>query len=104
MATGEQVKVIDAHDEHIRGLCTTKDGQFIATASLDNTIKLFQADTLQLVTTLAGHTDTVYSVVATSMYVKYVLHLGNLSEYIIPNELRSWNIRPRIRACFSFFK
>ena len=72
VATGELVKVIDAHDEQIRGLCTTKDGQFIATGSWDNTIKLFQADSLKLVTTLAGHTDTVYSVVATSMYVKYV--------------------------------
>jgi WD40 repeat protein len=61
--------VIPAHEaQHIRGVCTTNDGLYIATASGDHTIKLWQADTLKMQATLVGHTDIVYSVVATSMY------------------------------------
>ena len=66
--TGKSLEIIPAHDRnmHIRGLCTTKDGLYIATASLDHNIKLWRADTLQHQATLTGHTDTVYCVVATS--------------------------------------
>lgn len=66
--TGKLLNVIPAHvqDMHIRGLCTTSDGLCIVTASLDHNIKLWRADTLQHQATLTGHTDTVYSVVATS--------------------------------------
>ena len=74
MDTGEFIEVIPAHNEHIRGLCTTKDGQFIATASLDHTIKLWRdSNTVKLEATLEGHTGTVYSVVATGMYTKYAI-------------------------------
>ena len=66
--TGKSLEIIPAHDRDmsIRGLCTTKDGLYIATASLDHNIKLWRADTLQHQATLTGHTDTVYCVVATS--------------------------------------
>ncbi len=74
MGTGELVKVISAHDGHIRGLCMTKDGQCVATGSLDHTIKLWRADTLDNQATLIGHTDTVYSVVATSMYMHKIIY------------------------------
>ncbi len=69
MSDGELMGVIPAHEaQHIRGVCTTNDGLYIATASGDHTIKLWQADTLKMQATLVGHTDIVYSVVATSMY------------------------------------
>ena len=71
VANGEQLNVIHAHDAEINGLCVTKDGQHIATASADHTIKLWQADTLNLEATLVGHTWTVTCVVAIGMYVMY---------------------------------
>ena len=73
VANGELLNVIHAHmhDQAIRGLCVTKDGQYIATASADHTIKLWKADTLNLEATLVGHTDKVSCVVATGMYVMY---------------------------------
>ena len=71
VANGELLNVIPAHNRGINALCVTKDGQYIATASADHTIKLWQADTLNLEATLVGHTDKVLCVVATGMYVMY---------------------------------
>ena len=71
MANGELLNAIHAHDAEINGLCVTKDGQYIATASADHTIKLWQADTLNLEATLVGHTNHVSCVVATGMCVMY---------------------------------
>ena len=69
VANGELLNVIHAHDQAICGLCVTKDGQYIATASADHTIKVWKADRLNLEATLVGHTDRVMCVVATGMYV-----------------------------------
>ena len=71
MTTGELLDVIPAHDHVITSLCTTKDGLYIATASWDQTIKLWRADTLNFEATLVGHTDVVRSVVAAGMFVMY---------------------------------
>ncbi len=71
VANGELLNGIYAHDKIIRGLCVTKDGQYIATASGDHTIKIWQADALNFVATLVGHTEDVACVVATGMYVMY---------------------------------
>ena len=71
VANGELLNVIRAHDQYIYGLCVTKDGQYIATASADNTIKIWQADALNLEATLVGHARDVMCVVATGMYVMY---------------------------------
>ena len=55
-----------AHDAVLSSLCTTTDGQYIATASEnDEAIKLWKADTLDIEATLVGHTDGVMCVVAT---------------------------------------
>ena len=67
VANGQLLNGIHAHDKDINGLCTTKDGQYIATASDDKTIKVWKADTLNLEATLVGHTDDVTCVVATGM-------------------------------------
>ena len=69
VATGELLNVIHARAQRISDLCVTKDGQHIATALADHTIKLWQADTLNLEATLVGHTYPVSCVVATGMYV-----------------------------------
>ncbi len=58
VASGELLNVIHAHDKEINVLCATKDGQYIATASKDKTIKVWKADTLNLEATLVGHTRT----------------------------------------------
>ena len=71
MTTGELLAVIPAHNKSINGLCTTKDGLSIATASSDRTIKLWRADTLIIEATLDGHTDEVECVVAAGMFVMY---------------------------------
>ena len=71
VANGELLNVIHAHDQYILGLCVTKDGQYIATASKDKTIKVWKADTLNFEATLVGHTDEVSCVVAIGMYVMY---------------------------------
>ena len=67
VTSGERLNVIHAHDKDINGLCTTKDGQYIATASNDKTINVWKADTLNHEATLVGHTDEVTCVVATGM-------------------------------------
>ncbi len=67
VANGELLNVIYAHDQYIGDLCTTKDGQYIATVSDDKTIKVWKADTLNLEASLVGHTDYVTCVVATGM-------------------------------------
>ncbi len=71
MATGELLNSIHAHGG-ILGLCLTKNGQCIATALDDDTIKLWMADTLNNEASLVGHTDVVQSVVATGMCVMHV--------------------------------
>ncbi len=71
VANGELLNVIHTHDKGIKGLCVTKDGQYIATASVDHTITLWQADALNLEATFVGHADNVTCVVATGMYVMY---------------------------------
>ena len=65
---GDLMHTIPAHDGQIRGLCTTIDGHYVATGSLDHTIKLWQVETLDIEASLVGHTDTVYSLVATGMH------------------------------------
>ena len=66
--TGDLMHTIPAHDGQIRGLCTTKKGHYVATGSLDHTIKLWQVETMDIEASLVGHTDTVYSVVETGMH------------------------------------
>ena len=77
VASGELLKVIPAHDGKIWDLCTTKDGLYIATASSDETIKLWRADTLNIEATLVGHDAIVYGIVATGMYAMW--GMGNLA-------------------------
>lgn len=86
VATRQLLNAIPAYDgERFESLCTTKDGQYVATAGYrEHTIKLWKADTLNIEATLVGHSDDVKCVVATGMHVMYVL-----SKYLRFGESRS---------------
>ena len=72
VATGscELLNFTRTYDSSVTSLCTTTDGQYVATASYkDKSIKLWKAGTLNVEATLFGHTDGVSCVVATGMHV-----------------------------------
>lgn len=48
------------HDREVNGVSYSPDGRYIATASKDNTGKIWDANTGRLLLTLAGHNDEVY--------------------------------------------
>lgn len=52
---------LEGHTDHIRAVSFSPDGTMIATASIDQTVKLWQRDGT-LLQTLTGHTDNVNSV------------------------------------------
>ena len=62
VSSGSLLHSLVAHESQIRGLCTTMDGNLIATSSQDKTIKMWCAKTLNDLATLLGHTDMVYAV------------------------------------------
>jgi WD40 repeat protein len=51
------------HDREVRSVAFSPDGQTLASASDDNTIKLWDAPNQKLIATLAGHTQEVFSVI-----------------------------------------
>ena len=68
--SSELLNCTRAHDSKVTSLCTTTDGQYVATVSHnDKSIKLWKADTLNIEATLFGHTQGVLCVVATGMNV-----------------------------------
>ncbi len=61
--TGALIYTLSGHSEAVNSVSITPDGQIIATASADNTIKLWQVSDGTLIRTLTGHADDVTSVV-----------------------------------------
>ncbi|MGE5192925.1 MAG: protein kinase domain-containing protein, partial [Deltaproteobacteria bacterium] len=59
---GEKRKSLRAHSGAIRRLILSRDGQFVITASADQTLKMWNADTWKQVTQFNGHVDVVTSV------------------------------------------
>jgi WD40 repeat protein len=55
------LKTLKGHTAQVRGLAFSSDGQLLASASADKTIKLWKADGSKLIT-LKGHTHPVWSV------------------------------------------
>ncbi len=48
---GDSITLSDAHTESVRGVAYRADGELFATASGDRTVKVWQADTLELIAT-----------------------------------------------------
>jgi WD40 repeat protein len=55
------LKVLNEHDDRVRGVAYSPDGRLFASGSWDNTVRLWSPDGL-LLKTLSGHTDAVYGV------------------------------------------
>jgi WD40 repeat protein/DNA-binding CsgD family transcriptional regulator len=59
LRSGEQELTWQAHENWVRGLCFTPDGQYLISGSEDRTIKLWQASTGEFVRTIGVHGDWV---------------------------------------------
>ena len=55
-------EISKAHDENIKRLAFSPDGKYLATASFDNTAKLWQVSDGKLLQTFTGHTDAVHGI------------------------------------------
>lgn len=56
------LRTLSGHTSSVYGVAFSPDGQLLASASLDNTVKLWDVGTGQVVRTLSGHTNGVTSV------------------------------------------
>lgn len=53
------IMTLEGHKDHVRSVAFSPDGKFIASASFDNTVKVWAFNTGKLERTLEGHTSTV---------------------------------------------
>ena len=60
------LKIFEGHTSYIYGLCFNPTGSLLFSASGDNTMKVWEPHTGDLVNTFTGHTGSVNCVIATS--------------------------------------
>ena len=62
VATAQLKATLEGHMDHVWSVAFSPDGNTLASASWDQTVRLWNVETEQLLHTLTGHTDTVMSV------------------------------------------
>ncbi|MEH2315443.1 MAG: AAA-like domain-containing protein, partial [Nostoc sp.] len=79
---------LEGHSNHVFSVVFSPDGKTLASASADNTIKLWNLDTRKEITTLSGHSDYVYSVV-------FSPDGKTLASASADNTIKLWNLDTR---------
>ncbi len=87
--------VAGGHSGYVYGITPSPDGRWVATASHDQTVKLWDARTMKLVRTLTGHTDVVWGI-AFSPDSKY---LATGSELGQSGDVRLWEVASGREVC-----
>jgi WD40 repeat protein len=54
--------MLQGHDNTVFSVAFSPDGKYLASGSLDNTVKLWSIESHKEIITLQGHDDTVFSV------------------------------------------
>jgi hypothetical protein len=62
LETGKEVRRLAGHTERILGVAFSPDGKFLASSSLDGTVRLWEADSGKELSTFTGHKGWVYRV------------------------------------------
>ena len=87
MATGQESVVLKVHTHVVSSVAFCPDGKRLATASLDRTVKVWDAATGQESLTLKGHTNDIVSV-AFSPDGQWLASAGR------DDTLKLWDARP----------
>jgi WD40 repeat protein/tRNA A-37 threonylcarbamoyl transferase component Bud32 len=78
------------HNQDVYGIAYSPDGKWLASASLDKSVKIWDAASYKEIKTLKSHKDGVGSV-AFSPDGKLLVSVGNLYNKLGPGDLKFWN-------------
>jgi len=87
---GKELFKLTGHLGYVPSVAYSPNGKFIVTGSIDNTVKVWDANTGKEIRTLAKHSDAVFSV-AYSPNGKYIL-TGSFDNSAICSLLNEWEV------------